>query len=35
MTITFHDVNKPVTVEAPPAAETADLAELMAGLGES
>ncbi|NEC25299.1 DUF1396 domain-containing protein [Streptomyces sp. SID8111] len=35
MTITFHDVNEPVTVEAPPAAETADLAELMAGLGES
>ncbi|WP_432054994.1 DUF1396 domain-containing protein [Streptomyces sp. bgisy022] len=34
MTITFHDVNKPVTVEAPPAGETADLEELLEGLGE-
>ncbi|MGW5971035.1 DUF1396 domain-containing protein [Streptomyces sp. NPDC055186] len=29
MTIKFLDVNKPVTVEAPPAEETADLAEMM------
>ncbi|GAA3802380.1 lipoprotein [Streptomyces phyllanthi] len=30
MTITFLDYNKPVTVEAPPAAETTDLAEMLA-----
>lgn len=29
MTVKFLDVNKPVTVEAPPAEETADLAEMM------
>ncbi|WP_406726031.1 DUF1396 domain-containing protein [Streptomyces sp. GD-15H] len=29
MTIKFLDVNKPVTVEAPPAEDTADLAEMM------
>ncbi|MFD4573810.1 DUF1396 domain-containing protein [Streptomyces sp. NPDC058417] len=34
MTITFLDLNKPVKVTAPPAAETVDLAELMAGAGE-
>ncbi|GAA3814083.1 lipoprotein [Streptomyces coacervatus] len=31
MTITFLDINKPVTVTAPPAKETADLAEMMKG----
>ncbi|MFE9772376.1 DUF1396 domain-containing protein [Streptomyces sp. NPDC005931] len=35
MTIKFLDVNKPVTVEAPPAADTVDLAEMMQGLEES
>ncbi len=30
MTITFLDYNKPVTVEAPPAKDTVDLAEMMA-----
>jgi hypothetical protein len=29
MTITFLDFNKPVTVEAPPAKDTADLAQMM------
>jgi hypothetical protein len=29
MTITFLDLNKPVTVTAPPAKDTADLAEMM------
>ncbi|WP_190037584.1 DUF1396 domain-containing protein [Streptomyces fructofermentans] len=32
MTITFLDYNKPVTVEAPPAKETMDLAEMMGEL---
>ncbi|MFK4101309.1 LppX_LprAFG lipoprotein [Streptomyces sp. NPDC019531] len=32
MTITFLDYNKPVTVTAPPAKDTADLAEMMKGL---
>lgn len=31
MTITFSDVNKPVTVTAPPAKDVADLAEMMKG----
>ncbi|MFF3751238.1 DUF1396 domain-containing protein [Streptomyces sp. NPDC002018] len=31
MTITFVDFNKPVVVKAPPASETVDLAEMMAG----
>ncbi len=31
MTITFVDFNKPVTVEAPPAKDTMDLAEMMQG----
>ncbi|MFD7897924.1 DUF6612 family protein [Streptomyces sp. NPDC059743] len=31
MTITFVDFNKPVTIKAPPASETVDLAEMMAG----
>jgi hypothetical protein len=31
MTITFLDYNKPVTVAAPPAKDTADLAEMMKG----
>ncbi|MET7745821.1 DUF1396 domain-containing protein [Streptomyces sp. NPDC005385] len=31
MTITFLDYNKPVTVKAPPAKDTADLAEMMKG----
>ncbi|GGX31448.1 putative lipoprotein [Streptomyces malachitofuscus] len=35
MTIKFLDVNKPVTVEAPPAKDTMDLAEMMQGLEES
>ena len=35
MTITFLDVNKPVAVTAPPAKDTADLAEMMKGLGKS
>ncbi|MGC2999166.1 DUF1396 domain-containing protein [Streptomyces sp. G35A] len=35
MTVKFLDVNKPVTVEAPPAGETVDLAEMMQGLEES
>ncbi|MFG2727020.1 DUF1396 domain-containing protein [Streptomyces canus] len=34
MTITFLDYNKPVTVTAPPAKDTADLAEMMKGLQE-
>ena len=29
MTITFVDYNKPVTVEAPPAKDVMDLAEMM------
>ncbi|MFD9464943.1 DUF1396 domain-containing protein [Streptomyces sp. NPDC060027] len=32
MTITFLDYNKPVTVKAPPAKDTADLAEMMKGV---
>ncbi|MEU9184067.1 DUF1396 domain-containing protein [Streptomyces sp. NPDC048484] len=32
MTITFLDVNKPVTVEAPPAKDVMDLAEMMGDL---
>ncbi|MGV9453687.1 DUF1396 domain-containing protein [Streptomyces sp. NPDC003635] len=35
ITITFLDINKPVTVKAPPARDTVDLAEMMAELGES
>lgn len=35
MTFTFLDYNKPVTVTAPPAAETADLAEMMKELQSS
>ncbi|MET7451114.1 DUF1396 domain-containing protein [Streptomyces sp. NPDC005574] len=31
MTITFLDINKPVTVTAPPAKDTVDLAEMMKG----
>lgn len=34
MTITFLDYNKPVTVTAPAAKDTADLAEMMKGLDE-
>ncbi|WP_282700722.1 DUF1396 domain-containing protein [Streptomyces sp. CC219B] len=34
MTITFLDINQPVTVEAPPAKDTADLAEMMQEAGE-
>lgn len=32
ITITFMDINKPVTVQAPPASDTFDLAELARGL---
>ena len=35
MTFTFLDYNKPVTVEAPPAKDTADLAEMMKELQNS
>ncbi|WP_409470240.1 DUF1396 domain-containing protein [Streptomyces sp. HC307] len=35
MTVTFLDYNEPVTVQAPPAKETLDLAEMMKELGES
>ncbi|MEU6348861.1 DUF1396 domain-containing protein [Streptomyces sp. NPDC047072] len=35
MTITFLDYNKPVDVTAPPAKDTADLAEMMKGLQSS
>ncbi|WP_443043531.1 DUF1396 domain-containing protein [Streptomyces sp. NBC_00358] len=35
MTVTFLDYNKPVTVQAPPAKDTADLAEMMKGLKEN
>jgi len=35
MTITFLDINKPVTVQAPPAKETVDLAEMMKEIGKS
>lgn len=35
ITITFLDINKPVTVEAPPAKDTVDLADMMAEAGES
>jgi hypothetical protein len=35
MTITFLDVDQPVTVEAPPAADTVDLAEMTRGSEES
>ncbi|GGL74367.1 putative lipoprotein [Streptomyces fumigatiscleroticus] len=33
MKITFLDVNKPVTITAPPAGKTVDLAEMMSELG--
>lgn len=33
MTITFFDVNKPVTVTAPPKSQVMDLAEMMKGAG--
>lgn len=32
LTFTFLDFNKPVKVTAPPAKDTADLAEMMKGL---
>jgi hypothetical protein len=32
LTVDYTDYNKPVTIEAPPAAETTDLAEMLAGL---
>ncbi|WP_030233944.1 MULTISPECIES: hypothetical protein [unclassified Streptomyces] len=35
MTITFVDYNKPVTIEAPPAKDVADLADMFKGLDES
>lgn len=35
MTVTFLDYNKPVTIKAPPAKDTVDLAEMMKGLDES
>ncbi|MGP4083798.1 DUF1396 domain-containing protein, partial [Streptomyces sp. KR55] len=35
MTVTFLDYNEPVTVQAPPAKDTLDLAEMMKELGES
>jgi hypothetical protein len=35
LTITFLDYNEPVTVQAPPAEDTVDLAEMMKDLGES
>ncbi|MBC2901226.1 DUF1396 domain-containing protein [Streptomyces cupreus] len=35
LTVTFLDYNKPVTVKAPPAEDTVDLAEMMGELGES
>lgn len=35
MTFTFLDYNKPVTVEAPPAKDVADLAEMFKGLDAS
>jgi hypothetical protein len=35
MTITFLDINKPVKVTAPPAKETADLAEMLKGAQSS
>ena len=35
MTFTFLDYNKPVTVTAPPAKDTADLAEMMKELQNS
>ncbi|MEU3187226.1 DUF1396 domain-containing protein [Streptomyces sp. NPDC006923] len=33
LTVKFFDFNKPVTITAPPASETEDLAELMQGAG--
>ena len=33
LTVNYTDYGKPVTVDVPPAAETADLADLMKGLG--
>ncbi|MFF2329976.1 MULTISPECIES: DUF1396 domain-containing protein [unclassified Streptomyces] len=33
LTITFLDFDKPLTVKAPPASETMDLAEMMEGVG--
>ncbi|GAB2862276.1 lipoprotein [Streptomyces deserti] len=33
MTITFHDVNEPVTITAPPANDVVDLAEMMKDAG--
>ncbi len=35
MTVTFSDLNEPVTVQAPPAEDTMDLAEMMKELGEA
>ncbi|KRV48993.1 hypothetical protein AQ490_22000 [Wenjunlia vitaminophila] len=35
VTITFLEMNKPVVVEAPPAAETLDMSEMMGGAGQS
>ncbi|GGT27530.1 putative lipoprotein [Streptomyces chromofuscus] len=35
MTIKFLDLNQPVTVQAPPAKDTVDLAEMMQGLEQS
>ncbi|HYN94883.1 MAG TPA: hypothetical protein VES42_13625 [Pilimelia sp.] len=34
MTVDYGDYGKPVSINAPPAGETADFAELMAGLGD-
>ncbi|MGW3494157.1 hypothetical protein [Streptomyces sp. NPDC001020] len=34
-TITFLDISKPVTVTAPPADDTVDLAEMMKDAGQS
>ncbi|ROT31251.1 LppX_LprAFG lipoprotein [Micromonospora sp. HM5-17] len=34
ITVDYTDYGKPVTVEAPPASETADLAEMLKGLGD-
>lgn len=35
MTVTFLDLNKPVTIKAPPAKDTVDLAEMMKELDEA
>ncbi|NYT93138.1 hypothetical protein [Salinispora sp. H7-4] len=34
MTVDYTDYNEPVTIEAPPAAETADFADVLGDLGE-